>query len=705
MFTLSHKLKNWQGISVKLSWLKLNSSMAPRILLNPVATLSGLILVLVTANLLDPGIIVRPPVNLTKLSSQNAVSFEKVSKQVLYFKRHQKRPKCPGPACPLDASGQKIYKWTTHTKPYLFLDDLANPTLIGGLMYQKMEFPTPGFLKSGEIVAFDILGVNGSSWRLFLNGIEVKSGKDGLLSEAILFRVPNSKIGGTVSLGLEVDVGKTIAPGIRPGTQAFLSKVDLAPTLRSTYREADISTLLPVIYMLAGIAILTAIGAFFTPFYAELLFFSGALMAWLYRHAYANMLTDIPKWMTHDFVTLDACLKTILYGCLVCFFCLYFRFKTHLVKYILIGGASVLVLLQIGWWANRHGLSYSIFKFNSLPLGLTMAFGSFAAYQSVKSIYQSKRISFRLFVCSFFAIFLAFASAAYLLRFSALRFGFPNREFMSQYLVGQVYASWIYVIASVFGGTIALEWALVVKDRQKILKRFGMVVDKRVLEELTTKEKLSSTRIDHAVVMFIDLRGFTQMCETLSPDQLVDTLNEFLAIVSANIQRNGGMIDKFIGDAILALWGVPKISPYDCQNALAATQDIRSSIQKMNEKRHAQKLEPIRFGIGLHSGPVVFGAIGGHEHIDFTAIGPAVNIASRIQDLTKKYSSDVLLSDELVLRMGFNKKFYEVGTEMIRGTDRKMRLFELKTLDESSQVTSKGSNAQNSLRTNSEVGS
>jgi adenylate cyclase len=151
-----------------------------------------------------------------------------------------------------------------------------------------------------------------------------------------------------------------------------------------------------------------------------------------------------------------------------------------------------------------------------------------------------------------------------------------------------------------------------------------------------------------AVVWFSDLRGFTPMTAGASPRDLIAWLNEYFAAVARGIGKHDGEILKFIGDAILAVWPVSSSNSPEatCRAALAAARDANAELDLLNQGRSTRGLPQLQHGIGLHIGPVQYGNIGAEQRLDFTVIGSAVNMASRLESATGKLGLRVIASAE-----------------------------------------------------------
>ncbi len=146
-------------------------------------------------------------------------------------------------------------------------------------------------------------------------------------------------------------------------------------------------------------------------------------------------------------------------------------------------------------------------------------------------------------------------------------------------------------------------------------------------------------------VMFSDIRGFTAMSEGLSPREVLAMLDDYFGRMGAIVKGHDGVIGKFLGDGLLAFWGVPDRLSDHAHRAVRAARDMQRAVRELNQHRETQGLAPIAIGIGIHTGQVAAGMLGGALQAEYTVIGDAVNVASRIESLTKEHGVDVLISE------------------------------------------------------------
>ncbi|MCB9766457.1 MAG: HAMP domain-containing protein [Alphaproteobacteria bacterium] len=208
------------------------------------------------------------------------------------------------------------------------------------------------------------------------------------------------------------------------------------------------------------------------------------------------------------------------------------------------------------------------------------------------------------------------------------------------------------------------------RQRERIRDIFGRYVTRQVAEEIL------SGRIDlggerrTATVLFADIRGFTEMSEEMAPEEVVSLLNQVLGEMVRVVLDEGGVLDKYIGDAIMALFGVPLSagSPEaDAQAALKAAQRMSEALDALNARRADAELHPVEIGIGVHTGELVAGNIGIPERMEYTVIGDTVNLCSRLEGLTKHLHRRILVSEATVQMLGSPSELVLVDTVQVRG--------------------------------------
>ncbi len=177
----------------------------------------------------------------------------------------------------------------------------------------------------------------------------------------------------------------------------------------------------------------------------------------------------------------------------------------------------------------------------------------------------------------------------------------------------------------------------------------------------------------NAVIWLCDLRGFTSLSEQLERDLLIDMLNQYFGPMCDAVENTGGEVLKFIGDAMLAIFPVADAPASVCQQALAAAGSARAALAQTNRARSEAGLPAIAYGLALHVGEVMYGNVGGESRLDFTVIGPAVNLTARIESLCGELERELLLSSDFVSAAGIPAD--EVGEFELHGVGERQRVF------------------------------
>ena len=175
-------------------------------------------------------------------------------------------------------------------------------------------------------------------------------------------------------------------------------------------------------------------------------------------------------------------------------------------------------------------------------------------------------------------------------------------------------------------------------------------------------------------VLFADMRGFTQLSANKLPYDVVFVLNRYFAAMGQAVQESGGRLDKFIGDGVMALFGVESGADEGCRNALAAARAMAEKLEELNEGLAGDLAEPMRIGVGIHVGPVIVGEMGYAEAKNLTAIGEVVNVASRLETMTKEFGVQLVVSEEVARRGALDLDRFTARAVEVRGLADTMRV-------------------------------
>jgi adenylate cyclase len=211
------------------------------------------------------------------------------------------------------------------------------------------------------------------------------------------------------------------------------------------------------------------------------------------------------------------------------------------------------------------------------------------------------------------------------------------------------------------------------RQRQAAVAMFSRFVNPHVVSLLLDQGVQTARR--EVTLLFSDIRGFTTLSETRSPEEVVELINRYFSLQVDVIWRHGGTLDKYIGDCIMAMWGAPLDNPGHAKSAVACALDMADALQDFKRELGAEHLE-FDVGIGLHSGPAVVGLIGSEKRREYTAIGDTVNLASRIEGLTKDAKRRILVSKDTAELCGDAFEFVSCGTFPVKGRAQPVELFE-----------------------------
>ena len=205
-----------------------------------------------------------------------------------------------------------------------------------------------------------------------------------------------------------------------------------------------------------------------------------------------------------------------------------------------------------------------------------------------------------------------------------------------------------------------------------------MLVD-YVLENLETVELGGQKK--ELTILFSDVRNFTTLTESADPTELIALLNEYLAAMTEIIFKYDGIVDKFIGDGILAYWGAFTPGRNHALLAAQASLEMLERLAGLNRRWEGEGRKTIAIGIGLNTGEVIFGNVGSGKKIEFTVIGDPVNLASRLEGLNKEFKTSIIISDFTREQLGDLARVRPLGGVKVKGKTVETQVFELQGLD------------------------
>lgn len=251
----------------------------------------------------------------------------------------------------------------------------------------------------------------------------------------------------------------------------------------------------------------------------------------------------------------------------------------------------------------------------------------------------------------------------------------------------------LLTVALAYTVTYAYRFLIEEREKRRVRKFFNSYVSPKLVEELlkdpSTMPSLKSER-RMVSMLFSDIAGFTSMSESLPPDEVEHILNEYLTAMSEIVFTNDGTLDKYIGDAVMAVWGnVGPTSPKtDAYKAVNTAIQMQRTLAKLREKWLGEGMVPLQIRIGVNTGEALVGNFGSPQKMDYTVIGDAVNTAARLEGLNKEFSTSILISQATYDLVSDRLNARHVGTVKVKGKEEPVSVYEvLNWRDESAMQT------------------
>ncbi len=206
-------------------------------------------------------------------------------------------------------------------------------------------------------------------------------------------------------------------------------------------------------------------------------------------------------------------------------------------------------------------------------------------------------------------------------------------------------------------------------ERDRVRDLLGKVVSPEIASQLLSSDLKLGGEEREVTILFSDLRDFTGLGEKMPPAELLALLNRYLDRMSSIVEKHGGVIDKYIGDAIMALFGAPVAAPDSAARAIAAAREMVDALAELNRDFAAEGRPPLAFGIGINTGRVVAGNMGSKTRLNYTVIGDSVNLAARLEALTKEpvHHAAIIVSEATARAAGVNKQLRPLGSVIVKG--------------------------------------
>jgi adenylate cyclase len=238
-------------------------------------------------------------------------------------------------------------------------------------------------------------------------------------------------------------------------------------------------------------------------------------------------------------------------------------------------------------------------------------------------------------------------------------------------------AASVLIAAAIYVLNMAYGYFVESRSKRRLAGRFREYVPPEVVERMELDpDKYDKPKSAELTILFSDIRGFTSISEALTPDALREYINEYLTEMSSIIRdRYRGTLDKYIGDAIMAFWGAPVENPQHARNALLAALAMQRECAPLNARFAARGWPALKIGIGVNSGTVRVGDMGSRVRRAYTAMGDAVNVASRLEGRTKAYGVGILVGEATRSQVQ-DVVFREIDRVKVKGKDEAITIYE-----------------------------
>jgi class 3 adenylate cyclase len=204
-------------------------------------------------------------------------------------------------------------------------------------------------------------------------------------------------------------------------------------------------------------------------------------------------------------------------------------------------------------------------------------------------------------------------------------------------------------------------------ELEAMQQAFGRFAPSEVVEGIIAQGISTRSETKEVTVLFADVKGFTAMAERLAPERLVALLNGYFVGMGEVIAAHRGHLAKFIGDGLMALFGALEPNPWQTNDAVHAALGMRAALEAYNAKLHAAGLPAIAIGIGIHRGPVVAGVVGNAALMEYGVIGRTVNLAARVERLTRVHDADILVTDAVRTQLDGRFRLREMPAAEVKG--------------------------------------
>lgn len=240
----------------------------------------------------------------------------------------------------------------------------------------------------------------------------------------------------------------------------------------------------------------------------------------------------------------------------------------------------------------------------------------------------------------------------------------------------------LFIIASLYIINMVVGFFAETNARRSTQKMFGLYVPPEVVGQISETKDIFSMKPEkkELTVLFTDIRDFTTVSEGMQPEELSEWMNDFLTPMTKIIHDNGGAIDKYMGDCIMAFWGAPIEDPEHAAHGIKAAVEMIAYLETLNNENRAKHRPEVRIGIGLNTGLMSVGNMGSEFRMAYTVLGDAVNLGARLESITKEYGVDICISEFTRAQAPAGYQYTELDTVKVKGKNEAVTIFSVTPL-------------------------
>lgn len=213
------------------------------------------------------------------------------------------------------------------------------------------------------------------------------------------------------------------------------------------------------------------------------------------------------------------------------------------------------------------------------------------------------------------------------------------------------------------------------KSLERVEQTFGRFAPIELVDRLVADGIDIAAEHKEVTVLFADIRGFTQLTERLEADVLVELLNGYIKRMSGVISKNHGVVNKLIGDGIMATFGAVRPNAWQAADAVTAALEMIDELANYNRETASSDLPALSIGVGIHKGDVIVGIVGSEHLLEYTALGDVVNVAARVESLTRAYDATILITDAVQKAIGDRFRLIQMELTQVKGKSAAIQTF------------------------------